>query len=62
MFMLWYTRGTIKLTETSSHEATEKQAHAIAELIGGTLIMVDVTNCEAMIAGGDLSKLEQVAV
>lgn len=33
-------------------------AEAIAELIGGTLIMVDVTNDEAMIAGGDISKLE----
>ncbi|KKR56923.1 MAG: hypothetical protein UT94_C0024G0017 [Candidatus Uhrbacteria bacterium GW2011_GWF2_40_263] len=29
----------------------------LAELIGGVLIMVDLTNDEAMISGGDLSKL-----
>lgn len=34
--------------------------HKIAELIGGTLIMFDITNDEAMIAGGDLSKLPKV--
>lgn len=30
----------------------------VAELIGGTLIMHDITNDEALIAGGDPSKLE----
>lgn len=50
--------NAITLTETSSHEATIKQAEHIAKTIGGTLIMVDVSNYEAMVAGGDLSKLE----
>lgn len=52
--------NTIKLTQSNDHEATISQANKIAELIGGTVIMVDVTNCEAMIAGGDISKLEAV--
>lgn len=30
----------------------------IAELIGGTLIMVNTTDDTAMIAGGDVSKLQ----
>lgn len=30
----------------------------VAELIGGTLIMHDITNDTAMIAGGDISKLD----
>lgn len=33
-------------------------AEKIAELIGGTLIMVNETDDTALIAGGDLSKLE----
>lgn len=33
-------------------------AQKIADLIGGTLIMVNVTDDTAMIAGGDASKLE----
>lgn len=33
-------------------------AHKVAELIGGTLILVDITADTAMIVGGDLSKLE----
>lgn len=33
-------------------------ADAIANLIGGTVIMVNITDDTAMIAGGDLSKLE----
>jgi len=32
-------------------------AEKVAELIGGVLIMVDLTNDTAMIVGGDLSKL-----
>jgi hypothetical protein len=31
----------------------------VAELIGGVLIMVNVTDDTAMIAGGDLSKLDR---
>lgn len=31
----------------------------VANLIGGTLILVDITNDTAMIAGGDLAKLEK---
>lgn len=34
-------------------------AQATADLIGGTLIMVDLTNDEAMISGGDITKLIQ---
>ena len=30
----------------------------IATLIGGTLVLVNITDDTAMIAGGDLSKLE----
>lgn len=30
----------------------------IAALIGGTLVLVNITDDTAMIAGGDLSKLE----
>jgi hypothetical protein len=33
-------------------------ADKIAELIGGTLILWNITDDTAMIAGGDLSKLE----
>ncbi|MDR6794709.1 hypothetical protein J2X12_004143 [Pseudarthrobacter oxydans] len=33
-------------------------ADKVAELIGGTLILVNITDDTAMIAGGDLSKLE----
>ena len=33
-------------------------AHKVAELIGGTLILVNVTADTAMIAGGDLIGLE----
>lgn len=33
------------------------KAEKIAELIGGTLIMFNITDDEAMIAGGDLTKL-----
>ena len=36
-------------------------AEAIAKLIGGTLIMVNVTDDTAMIAGGDLSKLTRLS-
>jgi hypothetical protein len=33
-------------------------AHKVAELIGGVLILWNITDDTAMIAGGDLSKLE----
>lgn len=33
-------------------------ANKIAEVIGGTLILWNITDGTAMIAGGDLSKLE----
>lgn len=36
-------------------------AQAIADLIGGTLLMVNVTNDIATIAGGDTSKLNGLA-
>jgi hypothetical protein len=33
-------------------------AHKVAKLMGGTLILWNITDDTAMIAGGDLSKLE----
>ena len=36
-------------------------AERIAELIGGTLIMVNESDDTAMIAGGDITKLEVTA-
>jgi hypothetical protein len=34
-----------------------RDPHKVAQLIGGTLIMVNVSDDTAMIAGGDLRKL-----
>lgn len=34
-------------------------AQAVAERIGGTLIMHNITDDEVMIAGGDLTKLDK---
>lgn len=33
-------------------------AKKVAELIGGTLLLVKITNDTAMISGGDITKLE----
>lgn len=35
-------------------------AKKIADLVGGTLIMTDVTNDEALISGGDINKLRRI--
>lgn len=51
--------GQLNKSMTDDCENCGADPKKVAELIGGTLILHDVTNDTAMIAGGDTSKITQ---